>query len=87
MLKLSGLWKKTREDGYTYYTGKINDYTRVVVFPNIKKTSDSQPDFEVFLDDTKGSDRPTVPGSAGMVVVPGVRQFAPKKETEEEPGV
>lgn len=49
MIKLTGIWKFTTKEGLTYYSGTINGSSRLLIFPNKKKTRSEQPDFEVYI--------------------------------------
>ena len=49
LIQLCGLWRQKSRKGTTYYTGKLNDTTRIVLFKNDSKEKDSQPDLRLYI--------------------------------------
>lgn len=48
-VRLTGLWRQQGKDGRPYLSGKLTGSSRLVVFPNDRKTKDTDPDFAVFV--------------------------------------
>jgi uncharacterized protein (DUF736 family) len=48
-VKIGGVWKSTAKDGREYYSGKVNDNFKLLVFPNNNKKNDREPDLHVYL--------------------------------------
>jgi uncharacterized protein (DUF736 family) len=63
LVPLGGLWKQRSRSGKVYYSGRLNDTTRLVLFKNDSKDKDSQPDLRLYLravqtsDEGKGAER------------------------------
>lgn len=53
-IKLCGLWKQKTKEGNTYYSGQVGKETKLLIFPNTRKTAEGQPDFEVFIGESEG---------------------------------
>jgi len=49
LLKLAGLWEKTSAKGNRYLIGKLTPHVKIVILPNTRKNSDSDPDFQLFV--------------------------------------
>jgi uncharacterized protein (DUF736 family) len=55
-VRLTGLWKNKGKDGRTFLSGKLNDLSSFLVFPNDRKQEgDKGPDFFLYL---KQNERP-----------------------------
>lgn len=48
-VRLTGLWKERTQDGKPYLSGKLTGSSRLVIFPNDRKTKDTDPDFAVYV--------------------------------------
>lgn len=60
MIKLGGLWKRTGKNG-TFLAGKLGDAS-IMIFPNNKKTAPNQPDYTIFIAESKPqAQKPTAP--------------------------
>lgn len=53
MIKLTGLWKATDKNGNTYLSGALNGITQLAVMPNTYKRSEKDPDYFVYVRETK----------------------------------
>lgn len=56
--KFGALWKG-KPNSKAVYTGKLEDGRKILVFPNDKKTKDSQPDLRVVVEDGEDKPKPT----------------------------
>lgn len=53
MIRLSGLWKNTGKNGASYLKGKLSPVASLLVFPNDHKRNDNDPDYYIYLDESK----------------------------------
>ena len=49
LIKLTGLWKNTRDDGSISMSGKLSRTSRLVILPNKYKKGERDPDYYAFL--------------------------------------
>lgn len=49
LVPLGGLWKQRSRSGQVYYSGRLNDTTRLILFQNKDKSDDKQPDLRLYL--------------------------------------
>lgn len=49
MIRLTGLWKSRTQGGEAYLSGNLTPTTRLLIFPNSKKTGVKEPDYFVYL--------------------------------------
>ena len=49
MVRITGLWKSKTQAGEGYLSGNLTPTSRLLVFPNSKKTGEKEPDFMVYL--------------------------------------
>lgn len=60
VIKIAGLWKRTGQNG-DFLAGKLSDGVSILIFPNKKKQTANQPDFEVVIAQDKPKDQPEKP--------------------------
>jgi hypothetical protein len=53
MIKLTGLWKRQNKNGEAYYFGKLGYSTTLLIFRNMFKRKDEDPDLIAYLGETK----------------------------------
>lgn len=51
-IKVGALWEKTGKSGDTYFSGKFGDAS-LIVFKNKFKKSENQPDYIVYIQESK----------------------------------
>lgn len=57
-VRMMGLWKKTKEDGSFYMTGRIGGGAKVLLLPNRNAGQQGEPDYELILVDDHGGKTP-----------------------------
>ena len=55
-INLFGLWKNTSKDGNEYLSGNIG-FGRLLVFPNTRKSKDTDPDYRLVIAERPQQDR------------------------------
>ena len=49
MKDIGALWKQTSASGWEYWTGQLEDGTRIVAFPKRQDAKENAPDIKIFL--------------------------------------
>lgn len=66
MIKLTGLWESKDKNGNTVLSGKLGGAV-IKIFANTYKKADNQPDFSLYLDETRKKENPE--SISGVTVV------------------
>lgn len=51
MIKVTGLWEDTDKKGNNFLSGSMGG-VRIVIFKNIYKSKDSEPDYNLYFDES-----------------------------------
>lgn len=49
LVPLGGLWKKKSRKGTVYYSGRLNNGARLILFKNESKGKDTEPDLRLYI--------------------------------------
>lgn len=70
MLRLTGLWESSSQNGGRVLSGRINGSCRLVILPNRYKAKDSDPDFIAYLVPAVRGEAPQGPAPSESEPVP-----------------
>lgn len=64
IIPITGLWKKTDKNGNTYLSGPLSNRTRLLIFQNLKKQGEKEPDYYISIAESNREGQPQSQGNS-----------------------